>query len=135
MAFADSGSAGQVCDAAMRCPVTLHGTVSVGDPLGYDGTGWVRANATVAIVIPAELYALEDGVSGDTINASPLAAIAGRISGASPGNLVYLGRTTAGRYTETKPSTTGDITNPIGYSIAADMIIVGMRGAAQTVAP
>ncbi len=114
-----------VIEASGRCRVTLAGTVAKGDLLGYS-TGWKRALATVGGVIHPRLVALEDGLSGAVIEAAQSATLGGnRFSGITLGARVYCAEgTDNGKYTETAPSTTGDIGYPVGNAIDATTIAV-----------
>jgi hypothetical protein len=114
-----------ILSAAGRVKVTLSGTVAAGDAIGY-ASGWKRALATVGTAIQTKLIALEPGVSGNVIDAAigPV-EISGFTSG-TPGGLVYNeeGAGVGGGYTETAPSTTGDVNTIIGHIVAADRIIL-----------
>lgn len=134
MALNDAGTDGQVYALAAAIPVTLVGTVAKGDPIGQLNTnpaGWQRANATVGAgtLVHAALVALEAGVAGKVIKASPVAYIEGRFGGACvPGAKVY-SHLTAGRYSETKPNaTSGDATTEIGVSVTLTGILVHIAG-------
>lgn len=121
-------------DASGKCRITLAGTVSAGDILGYS-SGWKRALATVGTAIQGKLVALESGVSGDEIVAALQAHIAG-FTGGTPGGLVYVeeGSGPGGGYTEIAPSTTGDVNTIIGYILSATEIIVAPSTRAGTTA-
>ena len=132
MAFGDAGGVNLAVQAALPqfIHVTLAGTVQRGDPIGYD-SGWVRALATVGSVVQARYVALESGVSGDVIQVArevimgPTAPSGGRFSGATIDAVVYVAEgATAGRYTQTKPTTGSDADTPIGRAIAADTLHV-----------
>ena len=106
--------------------VLLSGTVKVGDPIGKSGATFVRALATVGTAIQAKFIALSDGVSGDKIGVALTAEIAGFTLG-TIGGLVYVDEgATAGRWTETVPTTSGDTETPQGVITAADAIIVSI---------
>ena len=99
--------------------ITLAGTVSKGDVLGYS-SGWKRALATVATAIPGRLIAARSGVSGDVIEAYPACILKGRFSDATVGVPVYVEEGTGnGKYTETQPSTSGDVNTPVGLTLSA----------------
>lgn len=129
MAFADAGGLDTiVVEIGPRIHLQLAGTVDRGDPIGYD-SGWKRAHATVGSVVQARYVALDSGQDGDTIQAAreailaPTPAGGGRISGATIDGAVYVAEgATAGRYTQTKPTTSGDADTPIGRAIATDTL-------------
>jgi len=110
---------------AEKFKLTLSGTVTAGDAIGY-ASGWKRALATVGTAIQSKLIALEDGVSGDVIEVTT-AAIIGGFSGGTPGGLAYNeeGAGVGGGYTETAPSTTNDVNTILGYVLSASEIFVG----------
>ncbi|HEY4685575.1 MAG TPA: hypothetical protein VII57_05960 [Dehalococcoidia bacterium] len=133
MALTDAQTGGVIKEFAGKVKVTLAGTVVAGDLLGYS-SGWKRALATVGTAIQGRLVALEGGVSGDEIEAAAAAVIGGRISGATPGGAVYGAEGTSnGQYTETAPSTTGDVATIIGRILDATTIIVWPENRAPVV--
>jgi hypothetical protein len=125
MAFSDPGKDRQILASGMgpEAPtVTLAGTVTRGDVLGYS-SGWKRALATSGSVIQGRLIALKDGVSGDVIPVSPKAHVGG-YSGATPGSPVYVAEGSSnGQVTQTAPSTTGDANTIIGIALSATEIL------------
>lgn len=131
MAFADAQSDATILQAVLPAEVTLAGTVTKGDLIGYS-SGWKRALATVGSVVQARLVALEDGVSGDVITAAAGAVVGGnRFSGATAGNALYAAEgSDNGKVTETAPSTTNDATTIIGRSLDATtlLLVPGLRG-------
>ena len=104
--------------------LTLSGTVLAGDCIGYS-SGWKRALATVGTAIQTKLIALEGGVSGDVIEVCAEAVIGGFTAG-TVGGLVYNeeGAGVGGGYTETAPSTVGDVNTILGYILSATEIYV-----------
>jgi len=127
MAFADAQSTAVVFNEAdFPTRVVLIGTVAKGDVIGYSSTGWKRALATVSNVVQGKLVAGQAGVSGDTITAFRRVLMSGaRFTGGSPGVPIYTAESTdAGKYTETKPSTTNDSNNAIGFVLAADALVI-----------
>jgi hypothetical protein len=101
--------------------VTLAGTVSEGDVIGYS-TGWKRALATVGSVVNPQLIALKGGISGDVIPVAQVCVVTG-YTGATPGALIYLAEGTSnGMVTETAPSTTNDVKTVIGVALDANTI-------------
>lgn len=138
MAFGDAGGVDVLVTAALPqfLHLTLAGTVEKGDPIGYD-SGWVRAYASTGQVVQARYVALESGVDGDVIQVAREAILAptpvylvkgeerggGRFSGATIDGIVYVAEApTAGKYTQTKPTTSNDSETPIGRAIAADTL-------------
>ncbi len=87
MAFADASGARPVTECSLRIPITLKADVVVvaGDPITYD-SGWTLAadDSSGAVFV-----ALSDGVGGDEIMVTPHALVGG-LSGATPGEPVYL---------------------------------------------
>ena len=117
MAFADS-AVRTILAASGPLKVTLAGTVSEADPIGYD-SGWQRAIASSSAPIAALLVAGEEGLSGDVITAYQSAVIIGP-TGGTAGNQVFLG-STAGKYAE---SSNGSVRQVVGtMSSATEMTI------------
>ena len=114
--------------------LALSGTVGAGDCIGYS-SGWKRALATVGTAIQTKFIALEPGVSGDVIEVTAEAVIGGFTAGTA-GGLVYNeeGAGVGGGYTETAPSTTGDVNTILGYILAATEIYVAPSTRAGSVA-
>jgi len=136
MAFADAQSGGYVRhDATGVVAITLAGTASKGDILGYS-SGWVRALATAGTAIQGICVALESGLITNVIPAAfGTCIVGGRISGATAGNRIYVAEGTSnGMYTESVPSTSNDCNTIIGISIAATEILVMPNTLAKTVA-
>jgi len=124
MPVTDAQSGGTVFAVGPKVPVTLNGTVSKGDLLAPDGTGYVRADADLAAgpLVPV-LVALEDGVSADVIIAAEAALVSGHYSGGTKGAALYASGT-AGKVTETKPTTVGDFAGKVGHLVAADLALL-----------
>jgi hypothetical protein len=123
MAFADpqKGRSVIVSPGPAAATVTLAGTVSEGDVIGYS-TGWKRALATVSSVISPQLIALKAGVTGDVIPVSPVCVVTG-YTGGTPGGLIYCAEgTDNGKVTDTAPSTSGDVKTVIGVLLSATTI-------------
>jgi len=96
--------------------------VKTGDALAYSA-GWTRALATVGTATQTRLIALQPGEGGDVIEVAQIALIAG-FTGGTPGNPLYQAEGTAyGQYTETAPSTTGDVNTIIGRIISATEVL------------
>lgn len=115
-----------VLAAGPKAKVTLSGTVMAGDLIGYSG-GWVRAKATVGTAIQAVFVALEAGVSGGEIEVAREAVISG-FTGGTPGAPLYLeeGAGAGGGYTETEPTTLGDVNTVIGGVMSATQVGVAI---------
>ena len=113
-----------VTEIGSKFKVTLAGTVIAGDCIGYS-SGWKRAKATTGTAIQTRLVALQGGVSADVIEVANQAVISG-FTGAAAGALVYNeeGSGVGGGYTETVPSTSGDVATPIGRTLSATEILV-----------
>lgn len=129
MAFTDAGAGRKIVSdnrvLSGGITVTLAGTVKIGDPIGYS-SGWKRADADAPI--PARYIACQDGVSGDVIEVCTEAVITGvttstGITGASVGAKVYTAAT-AGLWTETVITGSGNDATPYGSSLDANTIHV-----------
>lgn len=130
MAFADAQSGTIIFHGESPAPIKLSGTVSKGDPVGWAtiGGGWQRADASTdadtSEPIHAKCVASEDGVTDQIITAYfGEVSLGGRISGATVGGAIYASET-AGQYTQTIPTDTGDASEVIGYATAPDRITV-----------
>lgn len=119
MAYADNTTGGRVIvQGILPVQITLAEACEVGDLLGYS-SGWKRGLATTPTCIESRLVAGSRGKSGEVITAYGLAAVEG-VSGATVGNEVYLAESTNyGETTQTQPSTSGDVDNPIGFAYSA----------------
>ena len=125
MALTDAQTPAVIKEGLCPAKITLAGTVTRGDAIGYS-SGWKRALATTGSVVQLRGVAGDDGVSGDEITAffGPT-LVSGRISGATVGGAVYVAEgTNNGKYTETAPSTSGDATTQVGVAISATEILV-----------
>lgn len=121
MALTDNTAGGRTVDSLGMggCQITLSDTVEVGDMLGISSSTWVRALATTPNQVDARLVAGQSGVSGDVIQAYPMAKIGG-LTGMTIGASVYVAESTLkGEVTETAPTTTGDVNAPVGISLSA----------------
>lgn len=112
MAFADV-TPRVVSAVATPVKVTLAGTVVAGDLIGFT-TGWVQAVASATAPIAARLVAIEDGVSGDIIDATPFAAITS-YTGGTAGSQLFLSSTAGG----VKESVTGSVYQKVGMMVSA----------------
>ena len=124
MALTESSPLSRTVKAAgPKFKITLAGSVVAGDALGY-ATGWKQALATTGTAIQTELIALESGVSGDVIEVCQVAVIGG-FTGGTVGGSVYQAEGSAnGQYTETAPSTSGDVNTIIGVILSATEVLV-----------
>jgi len=124
MAFVDPLVGRDIIDSGMNSTpgkVTLAEACKCGDALGYS-SGWKRALATVGTAITTRVIALKDGAIGDEIPVSPHAVVSG-FTGATLGSPVYQDEgTNNGGYTQTAPSTTGDVNKIIGYALSATVV-------------
>lgn len=102
---------GNVLSSSPVFQVALNGTVSRGDPIGQDGTGWVRADADAAVSCQA--FAMMDGVSGDVITAAERCTQQTTTT-LTIGGMVFLS-TTAGRLADANPGTVTAMTHVLGY--------------------
>ncbi|MEE8442649.1 MAG: hypothetical protein V3S37_02775 [Dehalococcoidia bacterium] len=132
MAFADAG----VADVTItnvpnyRIKVTISDTVHRGDPIGQDTSGaWKRALSTVGSVVQARLIALQGGDSGEVIEAVRSCRLSGgRVTGATATNSIYVAEgATAGLFTETKPTTSGDADTAIGAAVDATTLDIACQ--------
>jgi len=130
MAFADAQSGALIFNGEIPAYIKLSGAVNKGDPVGWavTGGGWKQADASTdadtAVPIHARCVAAEDGVVDQTIKVYfGEVSIGGRISGATVGGAIYASET-AGQYTQTAPSDTGDANTVIGYATAPDRAII-----------
>jgi hypothetical protein len=129
MAFEDVQAGAKIDEAGFPVRVTLAGTVSRGDLIGYS-SGWKRALATVGSVIHSRLVAGEDGVSGDVITCYQHAIVSGRFSEVAAGSPYYLAEgSDNGKVTGTGPSTSGDVNTIIGVGLDTTRILLwpGLR--------
>lgn len=117
MAFADDTTGGRVIEETFGGPIkiTLAGSASVGDLLGYS-SGWKQADGDNSIY--AELVAGEEGVTDDVITAWRGAKISG-VTGGTAGNPVYLSDT-AGGYS----GSSGTVTQMVGLMSDATTMFV-----------
>lgn len=139
MAFADSHTGGvcrEVFGGGGMVMRDVDEDVEEGDLLFQRTTGTVKlALATVATAEQAHYVAGQKAASGTKVPCLPAAVVSGRISGASIGSPVYLAEgSNDGQYTQTAPSTTGDVNNPIGFAISATEIFVCPAFSPKTVA-
>ncbi len=123
MAFADAQSGAVIFHGESPAVVKLASLCYKGDCLGFSG-GWKQALATApaANVIQMRCVAVEDGAIGQEIVAyfGDVDIGGDRFSGATVGGAIYVEEgTTAGKYTQTAPSTTADATTIVGYATSA----------------
>lgn len=101
---------GNILSADAVFQITLNGTVSRGDPIGQDGTNWVRAaGATVS----PQGFAMADGVSGDVITACRR-CVQQTATTVTVGNMVWLSAT-AGRIADADPGALATMSHVLGY--------------------
>lgn len=104
--------------------LVLTDTCLMGDLIGWDGTNWVKADATVTAPLKAEWVALKAArVSGDVIEVSKVALIFDADAPYTKGALQFLSGT-AGKITETNPAAVASITQVVGRAITTSLIFV-----------
>jgi|TARA_Y100000310_G_scaffold220623_1_gene222175 hypothetical protein len=126
VAFSDSQANAIIDFGKNKATILLAGTVKLGDAVGFS-SGWKRALATTGTAIPLQYVAGEDGASGQRISAfSGITLMSGsRFSGGTAGAALYVAEgTDNGKYTETAPSTSGDINTIIGYVLSASEVVI-----------
>lgn len=126
MALTDSQDNAVISFGESPAQIVLAGTVTKGDALGFS-SGWKRALATVGSVVQLRCVAGSDGVSGETIVAyfGDIVITGGRFTGGVAGSAFYVAEgSNNGKYTETKPTTSGDADGIAGYTVTATTILV-----------
>ena len=119
MAFADGQTEATISEGIGPETITLAGTVTKGDVLGYS-SGWKRALATTGTAIQGKLIAGQSGVTDGVITGYVAARVGGRFSGGTIQAPVYSAEgTDNGKITETKPTTSGDVNKQIGFMVSA----------------
>lgn len=109
-----------------KTKVTLAGTVTRGDLIGYS-TGWKTADANVAAgPIYAQLVAMNDGVSGDEIEACRSCTIYDGDAPYTAGSIYYTSGT-AGEATLTKPTTGGDLIQVVGVGLSTSRLKLDIK--------
>ena len=93
--------------------VALNGDVTRGDPIGQDGTNWVRADADA--VISCMGFALASGASGDVIPACT-ECIQQTTTDLTVGNMLWLSAT-AGRIDDASVGAAATMTQVIGWVV------------------
>ena len=126
MAFADPGKGRSVIDVGSSKlyppTVVLAEACAEGDILGYS-SGWVKAFGLASTgVIQGRLVAMKGGASGDTIPVSTDCVVRG-YTGGTPGGVIYVGYTTAGKVTDTISTTPTDSNVVIGILLSATDIL------------
>ncbi|GEM_PF-6921453 len=106
---------GDVLQHSMPFMVLLNGTVSKGDPIGNNATGYVRSDSDPAQPISCMAFALQDGVSGDIIPAAKR-CVQQTTTDLTTGGMLFLSAT-AGRIADAVVGATGDQTQPIGWVV------------------
>ena len=106
---------GDVLEHSIPFLVLLNGTVTKGDPIGNNGTGYVRADSDPAQPISCMAFALKGGASGDIIPACKQ-CIQQTTSDLTTGGFLFLSAT-VGRIADAVVGATGDQTQPIGWVV------------------
>ena len=134
MAFADGQTPALIKEGLAPYKITLAGTVTKGDAIGYS-SGWKRALATAGSAVQLRGVAGESGVSGDVITGffGP-SIVADRFSGATVGGAVYVAEgTDNGKFTQTAPSTQNDATTQVGVALSATELLITPNAEADSV--
>uniref|UniRef100_A0A6H1ZI08 Uncharacterized protein n=1 Tax=viral metagenome TaxID=1070528 RepID=A0A6H1ZI08_9ZZZZ len=101
--------------------VTLNGTVSRGDLIAWNATGYVLADASDAVTnLYARYVALDDGVTGGVINACKGCTIYdgdAPFSGTSSTLFLSATATVTNTITETRPTTAADVIQIVGENV------------------
>ncbi len=122
MAFVDSQANAVIDVGEAEAEITLAGAAKVGDAIGWS-SGWKRALGTTGSVVHMRCVAKDNGSTGQKIKAyfGKVSLRGTRFSGGTAGAALYVAESTDnGKYTETLPSTTGDITTKVGYMVSAN---------------
>lgn len=106
---------GDILENSSPFQVLLNGTVSRGDPIGNNATGYVRADSDPAQPISCMAFALREGVSGDMIEACKT-CVQQTTTDLTTGSFLFLSAT-AGRIADAVVGATGDQTQPIGWVV------------------
>jgi len=125
MAFADAQVGGKIISGSLALEVVLSGPVLKGDLVGYS-SGWKRALATTGTAIQGRGVAALDGKSrAKVVIYMGECLVGGRFSGMTPGNPIYGAEGTSnGKYTETIPSTSGDVNKVVGVAVTDTIAII-----------
>lgn len=106
---------GNVLQHSIPFLVLLNGTVTKGDPIGNNATGYVRSDSDPAQPISCMAFALKDGVSGDIIPACKQ-CIQQTTTDLTTGAFLFLSAT-VGRIADAVVGATGDQTQPLGWVV------------------
>lgn len=137
MPITDSQANGVIDYGENEAEITLASAAKVGDALGWS-SGWQRALGTTAGVIAMRCVAGEDGVTGQRVKAyfGKVGISGSRFSGGTAGAALYVAEgTDVGEYTDTAPSTEGDSTTIVGYTLSANEVMLIPNRNVDTVAP
>ena len=104
--------------------VTLNGAVTAYSLIAHNGTNWVDADASDK-TLPAQLLALQDGASGDVIEAAPYVVLYDADAPYTQNALQYLSET-AGAVTQTRPTTIGSLRQRVGHAVSTDTVVFDM---------
>jgi len=108
--------------------VTLNGTVSRGDAIAWNGTGYVEADATDAATnLYAKFIAMDGGVSGDEINACEACTLYDADAPYTEDGALYVSGT-AGALTHTRPATAADVIQQVGVAVDTYRARINIRG-------
>jgi len=126
MAINDAQDNGVIDYGEDEAIITLAGTAEIGDAIGWS-SGWKRALATTGTAIQLRCVAGESGATGQEIKVyfGKTMISGSRFSSGTAGAALYVAEgTDNGEYTDTLPSTTGDCTTVIGYTISANEVVI-----------
>ena len=106
---------GDVLEHSIPFRVLLNGTVTKGDPIGNNGTGYVRSDSDPTAPISCMAFALNSGVSGDIVPAAKQ-CVQQTTTDLTTGGFLFLSAT-AGRIADAVVGATGKQTQPIGWVV------------------
>lgn len=126
MSFSDTQDNATLDYGEDEAIITLAGATVIGDAVGWS-SGWKRALATTGTAIQLRCVAGENGSTGQRIKAyfGKTVISGSRFSGGTAGAAMYVAEgSDNGEYTETKPTTSGDVDTVIGYVLSATEVVV-----------
>lgn len=113
-------------DKDSAVPIEYAATIARGQLVGIDANGnAVLADADAGTPIPAVGVALVSGVAGTRGSFAMVCAVEDAAASFTPGARVYLSGT-AGGFTATRPSSNGNLVQPVGVAYAATKIAVNV---------
>jgi hypothetical protein len=107
--------------------LTLNGTVIKGQPVAYNGTGWVAADASDAATnLYAQYIAMAGGLSGAVIQGCKSCVLLDE-DAPFTANALYYVSATAGGITSTRPTTDGDVIQVIGQAVSTSELKIDIK--------